>query len=223
MKSYNMMLRMLIYVILITVGFFGGFRCLAELINPCLASFGFNGKQVIYIIVFISSLAVFYPIWNDGMRNLRKADINEVSSELLVIAVFGVVMAAILNCSANQAGIHAENDAFLPDTIFVSVIFSPIIEEFYCRGAVIYLFKNAFHAVDSVCILASALIFALFHYKSLSNGDVKYIICYFLIYFILGIGCAYLYLKTNNILSPVILHMIWNLSTVGGSIIANTK
>ena len=103
--------------------------------------------------------------------------------------------------------------------ILIVTILSPIIEELYCRSAVFFVLKNYIKVSDGICLLISSLIFALFHYKSLLEGNAYFTICYFLIYLFLGIGCSYLYFKTRNIISPIIMHIIWNVSTIGGYLV----
>ena len=48
-------------------------------------------------------------------------------------------------------------------------------------------------------MLISAVIFAMFHINSLRLSGFMPEINNLLIYFILGMGCAYIYLRTNNI------------------------
>lgn len=67
-------------------------------------------------------------------------------------------------------------------------------------------------------MLISAVIFAMFHINSLKQSGFMPEISNLLIYFILGMGCAYVYLRTNNIVSAIVLHMFWNVSIVGGII-----
>lgn len=87
------------------------------------------------------------------------------------------------------------------------------------------------HSSNSVCIriirfildnvvymLISAVVFAMFHINSLKQSGFMPEISNLLIYFILGMGCAYVYLRTNNIVSAIVLHMFWNVSIVGGII-----
>lgn len=81
-----------------------------------------------------------------------------------------------------------------------------------------YYSKTILKADNVVYMLISAVIFAMFHINSLNQSGFMQEISNLLIYFILGMGCAYVYLRTNNILSAIVLHMFWNVSIVGGII-----
>ena len=86
------------------------------------------------------------------------------------------------------------------------------------RCAVITILKTILKADNVVYMLISAVIFAMFHINSLKQSGFMPEISNLLIYFILGMGCAYVYLRTNNIVSAIVLHMFWNVSIVGGII-----
>lgn len=51
--------NILTYFILFSVGFFGGFRYLKELITPYLTGFFFNAEEVIYNNIYIFSYRIF--------------------------------------------------------------------------------------------------------------------------------------------------------------------
>lgn len=219
MRSKKMEFNILIYFILFSVGFFGGFSYLKELISPYFTGFCFDAGKTIYIIIFIYSLIVFFPIWNDGLKNLKKIDMNEIISVLLVTAILGAIVMVMFNGSMKNGSMPKLDSGGVINKILMVTVFSPIIEELYSRAAVFFVLKNYIKVSDGICLLISSLIFALFHYKSLIEGNANFAICYFLIYFILGIGCSYLYFKTGNIISPITMHIIWNVSTIGGYLV----
>lgn len=214
-----MAFNILLYFFLFSIGFFGGFSYLEELISPYLTMNCFDAREVVYIIIFIYSLIVFFPIWNDGLRNLKKIDINEIINVLLVVAILGAIIIIIFDGSMKNGSTTKLDSSGVINKILIATLFSPIIEELYCRCAMFFVLKNYLKVSDGICLLVSSLIFALFHYKSLIDGNINYVICYLLIFFILGSGCSYLYFKTRNIISPIILHIIWNISTIGGYLV----
>ena len=113
---------------------------------------------------------------------------------------------------------EGEEKALSASVIIKIIIFSPVIEELFNRCAVITILKTILKADNVVYMLISAVIFAMFHINSLKQSGFMPEISNLLIYFILGMGCAYVYLRTNNIVSAIVLHMFWNVSIVGGII-----
>lgn len=220
MKNRKTTLNIIIYVLIFSVGFFGGFSCLEKMLNSYLNLFRIsewiNGKQVLYIIVFVYAVLVFYPFWSDGLKKLNKDDLNEITSVLLLVALLGVVVKASFGGTAINSNLGITDNDIGFSQVIKLVIFSPVIEELYCRCAIMFLLKKYLFFDNVKCIVISALIFSAFHYKGLIGSNLNFIGCYLLIYFILGIGCSYLYLKTDNIVSSIILHMIWNGCMVGG-------
>ena len=73
--------------------------------------------------------------------------------------------------------------------------------------SVITILKTILKADNVAYMLISAVIFAMFHINSLKQSGVMPEISNLLIYFILGMGWAYVYLRTNNIVSAIVLHM----------------
>ena len=161
-----------------------------------------NGIQVGYL----SSLK------NDreGFKTFDKEILNEISTVFLIIAFLSVLIQVLLG--------EGEEKALSASIIIKIIIFSPVLEELFNRCAVITILKTILKADNVVYMLISAVIFAMFHINSLKQSGFMPKISNLLIYFILGMGCAYVYLRTNNIVSAIVLHMFWNVSIVGGII-----
>ncbi len=81
--------------------------------------------------------------------------------------------------------------------IFIIVICAPIMEELLFRK---FLVDRTAQYGEGVAIVFSGLIFGLFH------GNLVQ----FSYAFVLGIFFAFIYIKTRNIIYPIILHMIQN-------------
>lgn len=79
-----------------------------------------------------------------------------------------------------------------------TVILAPIFEELIFRKALI---SRTINYGESICVLLSGITFALFHGNSAQTFYS----------FVLGVFAAFIYVKTKNILYPVILHMVINL------------
>ncbi|RSX55122.1 CAAX amino terminal protease family protein [Bifidobacterium dolichotidis] len=88
-------------------------------------------------------------------------------------------------------------------TIFASVIVGPIIEEWIYRKQVISRLRRF---GETPAILASAALFSLMH------GNINQVLDTFCAGLILG----YIYVRTNNLLCVIALHMINNLNSVVG-------
>jgi len=110
---------------------------------------------------------------------------------------------------AKRKGIDCNNLGKAAGGIFLSgVIIHPLIEECVFRLPVLLLFLGDgvnLISFQIVCILA--LIFSLVH---ISNGGVYKLVSVNINLFLGGLIYGFLALKTNNILWPILLHMIYN-------------
>ena len=143
---------------------------------------------IMYALIFFLSIGIFYPFLREGFKTFDKEILNEISTVFLIIAFLSVLIQVLLGEGEEKA-------------LSASVIIKTILK------------------ADNVAyMLISAVIFAMFHINSLKQSGFMPEISNLLIYFILGMGCAYVYLRTNNIVSAIVLHMFWNVSIVGGII-----
>lgn len=152
-------LSIITYVIVFSVGFFGGFSYLENVLEPHLHTFCINAKQIVYVAVLIYSIIALYPFFKDGLNNLKKVDLNEIISVLFVVALLGfIIMVSFDLDSSKSEKINSQ--------IAISIVFSPIIEELYCRCALIFLLNKYLNIENIVCALISASVFSLYHYKN---------------------------------------------------------
>lgn len=91
--------------------------------------------------------------------------------------------------------------------VFAIVFSGPIFEELLFRRVIYDSMKKQSHSV-AVAVVLSGFLFSLFHFynPSFFSG--------FTTRFILGMGLAYCYEKTSNLLYPILLHSIWNAMAV---------
>ena len=92
----------------------------------------------------------------------------------------------------------------IPLLSFISVgILGPIIEEFTFRKAFYDMFKNKY-----LFVLVSGSIFGLMHviFSINSGWDLFYVIPYAA----LGFSFAFMYVKTDNLFTSMIMHIIHN-------------
>jgi membrane protease YdiL (CAAX protease family) len=194
----------MVYAIIFIIGYLGGFKYMNIVLNHYIE----YSDYVMYALIFFLSIGIFYPFLREGFKTFDKEILNEISTVFLIIAFLSVLIQVLLG----------EEKALSAGIIIKIIIFSPVLEELFNRCAVITILKTILKADNVVCMLISAVIFAMFHINSLKQSGFMPEISNLLIYFILGMGCAYVYLRTNNIVSAIVLHMFWNVSIVGGII-----
>ncbi|MFT8322147.1 MAG: CPBP family intramembrane glutamic endopeptidase [Bacillus sp. (in: firmicutes)] len=96
---------------------------------------------------------------------------------------------------------------FIPITLFVSIIVAPIVEELLFRGYLLNKWGERLGAKKSIFL--TSFLFAVLHIGST-----------FIVQFVFGILCCLVYMKTKNLLVPIVLHMLNNcISRVGAYII----
>ena len=106
----------------------------------------------------------------------------------------------------------------LVSSLILSIVIDYIKEYTGYNKMFNFIVKIILKTDNAIYMIISAVIFAMFHINSLKQSGFMPEISNLLIYFILGMGCAYVYLRTNNILSAIVLHMFWNVSIVAGMI-----
>lgn len=214
--------HIVLYTLIFTVGFFGGFsfieKCISSILDSNRVGEWINAKQILYLMLLAYAVITFIPILLKDIKALNKNVLNEISTVLLVVAILSVLMKILFGGISINSNLSETANSYIGfDGIIKVILISPIIEELYCRYSITYLIKKYIYDNNYLCILVSAIIFSVFHYKNLIGKDLNIICYYILVYLILGVGCSYLYLFTNNIMSSIILHMIWNASMVAGA------
>lgn len=94
----------------------------------------------------------------------------------------------------------------VPIVMFIDSSFlAPFIEEITFRYSFRLLIKNKW-----VYVLTSGIIFGLLHIVFTFSSVSEFI--YFIPYACFGISCALMYLKTDSIFTPILMHMLYNTS-----------
>lgn len=117
-------------------------------------------------------------------------------SSILVMSVLTVILSKI---TGNEIG--GEIDALTPLMLFQLLIFNPIIEEYVFRK--LFADKLLRHG-ELLFMLTSSFCFSIVHGVSLGIPQILYT-------FILGMIWSYVYIKSGNLLVPIILHSLSNL------------
>lgn len=121
-----------------------------------------------------------------------------------------VVQTSVPNQIAIQYLLAAREQIFSYITMIVTaVIFAPIIEEYLFRGLLQTYLRTIFGPKGS--ILLSSLVFSLFHFSLYQGiGNIPLLISLFIFALYLG----FCYEKRESLLSPIVLHMAFNATTV---------
>lgn len=132
---------------------------------------------------------------------------------IMVISNLLIIKFIPLAKAGNEAGVQQVIKT-LPFLSFISVgILGPIIEEFTFRKAFYDIFKN-----KDAFIVVSGIVFGLMHviFSFHSGWDLFYVIPYAS----LGICFAIMYVKTDNLFTPMAMHIIHNSLLTLASIIS---
>ena len=175
---------------------------------------------IILIIMYFKTLKEDFKKIKGNFYNMIDTGIKYWLIGLVVMMVSNIIIGLFIKeaQAGNEQGVQ---EMIQSSTIFLSVItigiLAPIIEELTFRKAFKDVFKNKW-----AFILCSGLIFGSLHVILSLNSlwDLFYIIPYSS----LGIAFGYMYAKTDNIYTSIIMHMFHNtaltiLSVRGGAII----
>lgn len=176
-------------------------------------------NTVIYLSIFsfIIALAVVLWLMKPDMQTKLSSGIHNIG-EIVLWSVVGVFMALIAQGLATFVELYlfksipgSENTQeimgitrTLPLFMIIPAIVAPILEEIIFRKIIfgsLYKRMNFFLAA-----LLSALVFGIIH------GEPEHI----LVYASMGLVFAFLYVKTNSILTPIMVHIGMNSYAVIG-------
>lgn len=161
---------------------------------------------LVYLVVTLLSLALFFPEVRFGLQRTSKENFHEI----LCITVLTLLCAAGLSLIFRLCGVSYVRDGSIPSvySAIISVILAPIYEEILCRGVILRLSLNRTKS-PGISVAFSTIIYAILHvniysqplYLELINATV--LLC-------LGLSCGISYYKTNNIVYPIGIHILWN-------------
>jgi len=132
--------------------------------------------------------------------------------------IFAVVLLCLLIARPIQAWlIHGElglSPDFAPARLIGAVLFVGITEEIVFRGFLLNTFLTRMKMEYAIAL--DAVLFTLIHYPIwIYNGfDISDIATASIGVAVLSVGFAYSFIKTRNILVPIVLHMVWNLMII---------
>lgn len=115
----------------------------------------------------------------------------------LVAVLLTGIIGALKQGEVENVMVTITESISLPVNLFVVVICAPIMEELLFRKTLI---DRTAQFGEGIAIVFSGLVFGLFHGNLVQFGYA----------FLLGIFFGFIYIKTKNIVYPIILHMIIN-------------
>lgn len=212
-----------VYIILFLLGYFGGFRYLADIFNKYMPDIQryewLNGEVIVEIFLFIITICVYSRLLKKGIKEYKKIDINEISTIFLVISILGMMITYIFGVEEKSALDLNVNNNFKIHYLIAPLIYAPVIEELFCRNGIMRVFEEQFRMTKISAIILSSLVFSLLHVIKQNDAALNIITANFLIYLVSGFGCGYVYKNTDNIFSSIILHILWNFSIIAGGIV----
>lgn len=169
----------------------------------------FNSLNIVQIdTIWIYIVIIFYFIFKlRGQISGVGEDISQlfqpnlVKNVLMIVVLnifFSYGMLYLTNFALNDFSLPNLFNSFLTTSVIASIFISPISEELIFRGVFLNRLRLAVPTVFAVLI--SSLLFAALH----SVGSIFSA-------FIFGICVAILYLKTDNIFVPMLIHFLNNL------------
>ncbi len=178
-------------------------------------NFSFAANMIsMYVIAFPLIYLMFkkVPVQFSGEKKKMKASHIFVAflicyagsyiCNLLVTRVTGV-LGKILDREIENVALNLTSSISMPMNFLFVAILAPIMEELVFRKMLI---DRTAHFGEGISIVFSGLVFGLFHGNLLQFSYA----------FLLGVFFGFIYMKTRNIIYPIILHMGINFTSVLG-------
>ena len=169
-------------------------------------------RIIIYIFLFVLSIFIFKDKLKTDIKLFKdnsKAYFKYIFSKLVIlyiIYIFASLICVIITqeaTSINQSLITSMPIWFIIPT---AIIWAPVVEELVFRGTLRRFISN-----NKLFIVISAIIFGLLH--SIVEPSLFNVFVMGIPYAILGGFLAYMYSKTNNIITNIFIHAFHN--TIG--------
>ncbi len=170
-------------------------------------------KNIVYFIIDIVYILFLFLIYKKDLKEDFKNG-NFKVDENIAIYMIGLIIMVISNSivmkitnkelSNNEQIVRTMIDFFPVYMSFSSVIYAPFVEELIFRKTIRKMIDNKY-----IYIITSGVLFGLIHVIS-SNTDSNELLMG-IPYILMGIDFAYIYVRTNNIYTTMIIHALHNL------------
>ena len=170
------------------------------------------------LLLTISYRSVLVESFRDFIENvdkyLKKGLIVYIITVFIMVITAVILSRFLIGESPNEIAVKQSMENNIVIMSFVTCLIGPFVEEMIFRGI---LYEQIRNIKDNklgmyLSIIIVSLLFALYHFdfKDISNRDYKQILVYLPLFFE-GIGLSYLYERTNNIFTPLIVHIFLNI------------
>lgn len=210
--------------ILLILNYYLGFAYLyprwAAQITLWMDPWAFQTSSVVlfafYIWMILSSIIVAFPLLKESWQKMPpiRIVIRNVCFLCLVVYIVNIAFSLIASLlsgtatSANQEGLDHSLQTIPLLTVFITIVYAPIVEEILFRGVFFRCFRGRYNFLISM--LVSGLMFGSIHvFSSVLAGnfmDAWYLLTYAGIGFILCIA----YEQNNSIYPSILLHFMVN-------------
>jgi membrane protease YdiL (CAAX protease family) len=168
------------------------------------------------IILIATLIFIYYKDIKIYIEDFKKNGISHLKfgfniwfKGLAVMIISNIIISYIspIDVPENEQAIRSAID-ISPTLIALStVLIAPVVEEILFCKTLFDIIKN-----KNVYIIVSGLIFGSFHIIGIGESLFSWL--YVIPYAALGVSFAYIYVKTNNLLTSICLHSFHNLITV---------
>ena len=191
------------------------------MIIPSLVLYIFKLRiyNILYKNIYLIIMGTIYILFITFLyRKELKKDIKELNIKKSVayipIYIFGLILMALSNYVVSNitGNTLSQNEINVRETIkimplymcFSSVIMAPFIEEITFRKTFRNIISNGY-----LFIIVSGFIFGLIHISNVGNTLEEFLMI--IPYILMGISLSYIYYKSDNIFTTIIIHSIHNL------------
>lgn len=180
-------------------------RKITEQQNLMLGIFNYIVLVIIYFLLYRKDLIRDFK---DFKKNINKN--VDIGFRYWIIGLFFMVISNIIlmklwpnNSAANEDAVQLYIKSFPVLALISTSFLGPFIEEIVFRKTFKDMFKKT-----AIFILTSGIVFGLMHVLGQANTFSEFL--YFIPYSALGISFAYMYYKSENFLTPCMMHFFHN-------------
>ena len=164
---------------------------------------------ILQLIFLTITLFIILKINKIKLKSIKKPSKKDYLTTIIIFSIFTTltllstyIINKLISIPLNEELVREEFVKYPILSIISSCLITPIIEELLFR----YNFKDIKNKY--LYIIVTTLFFSLLHLSSLNE------ILYLIPYSFMGIMFSYSYIKTNNLLSPIICHILYNIINV---------
>lgn len=168
------------------------------------------------VAVMVVMVVLLKPVFQESWEIFKKDVVTNIGYIILygvLLIVVSIVMSLMvmlltgLDNSANQMAIEGMIHQYPFYVIFSAVVFAPIVEEGLFRGV---FFRSLSSRNMMLAYVVSSLMFGFIHVMDSVLAGNFLDFCYIIVYASMGCVFARLYHKTDQMISGVILHALYN-------------